>query len=291
MESRRAYPPSSFSRRLELETTPTGSTMTYQDLDVNCCLLANLAGIPFRCPCPPCCLIHFRAVKRRLSCHPSCRLIDFRDYDRCGVLRVLQACSILVVVMSVVAVVAFLLQRLYPDECPHAGYCGRLIFAFSSLFSVLSIILVADLRDTLAKAMAASPTFSSANGSLVYSWGYYIWIVAMILKIVAVVLVATELYAYIYPDETEEEVETEMEIGAEDAAPEAITVGVSDKGPDRGCCVPAVGIEVDDFDKAAPVENGNGQALSPKTLPATDEDEAGLTENGNGQAENEGAKV
>jgi hypothetical protein len=88
--------------------------------------------------------------------------------------------------------------RFYPDGGflgigKAGGFLGRIVFGMSSIISILSILLTNDLRNTLDKAVKANQNSAIESGELIYSWGYYIWIIAMVLKLIAAALVGYEV--------------------------------------------------------------------------------------------------
>lgn len=194
-----------------------GST-THQEVDVTCCITVNLP------PATPAFLLD-----------PTLQLVDFSAMDkpRCGHLHVLQATTVVVMCLSVFATCCFLAARRYKAHFPRAGWIGRLAFAISSLVSVLSIIMTADLRSKIADSVASNSLLGESKGELVYSWGYYVWVVAMVIKLIAAVLVIYEVFIY-KPDGNATTASTDVgvpvEVDLEESKPEEPVVPAPDDG-------------------------------------------------------------
>ena len=141
----------------------------------------------------------------------------------------LQATTVVVMCLSVFATCCFLASRRYKAHFPRAGWIGRLAFAISSLVSVLSIIMTADLRSKIADSVASNSLLGESKGELVYSWGYYVWVVAMVIKLIAAVLVIYEVFIY-KPDGNASTASTDVEVDLEESKPEEPEAPASNDG-------------------------------------------------------------
>jgi len=198
---------------LKVENVNTNAAETTES-PVNCCLTISLGGT-------------------------DVKLINFSDsqYQKCGQVRVMQTNTILITLMSLFAAVSMLLQRYWKNSDQYGwlvrplGLASRLVFALSSLCSIIGLVLMMDLKNVLAGAVSSAPSFRVPGGALQYAFGFYVNVTAMILKLAAVCFVAFELIAYRPPPVMEDQLEKQTESAAE------VHIEEPEYGPSfRGCC-------------------------------------------------------
>jgi len=109
--------------------------------------------------------------------------------EDCTLLRLAQSASILIVVLSFASVIALIAQRWCDFHL--GGYVGRVIFGWSSIYSIVSVSLIQHLKSLLDDALPAA--IFQITDSFQYTTGFYINVAAMAVKCVALVLVTYEV--------------------------------------------------------------------------------------------------